>query len=91
VADVLAFIRSAQQGSPPESDSMALQIPTEFGGRPLITRQLVEHAHVHGVQIHAWTINRESEMEALVDLGVDGIVTDFPGRMASLAARRRDR
>jgi glycerophosphoryl diester phosphodiesterase len=89
VSDILEFIRSAPRAQAPASDSMALQIPTEFGGRPLITSQLLEHCHAHGVQVHAWTINLESEIEALLDLGVDGIVTDFPGRMAKLVARRR--
>jgi glycerophosphoryl diester phosphodiesterase len=35
-----------------------------------------------------WTIDEEDEMERLLDLGVDGIVTDFPARMVSLLARR---
>jgi glycerophosphoryl diester phosphodiesterase len=91
LSDILEFIRAAQQAEAPASDSMALQIPAQFGGRPLITTELLEHCHAHGVQVHVWTINLESEIEALLDLGVDGIVTDFPGRMAKLVARRRGR
>ena len=81
VGDVLAFVRAAVAGDPPKSEAMALQIPSEFGGRPLITPELVAHAHAHGVVVHAWTINDEAEMERLVDLGVDGLVTDHPARM----------
>jgi glycerophosphoryl diester phosphodiesterase len=88
VADVLAYVRSAVAHEAPETDSMALQIPTEFGGQPLITEQLVRHAHDYGTQIHAWTINDEQEMERLLALGVDGLVTDHPGRMVSLLERR---
>jgi glycerophosphoryl diester phosphodiesterase len=87
--DVLGFIRSALAGGPPPREPMALQIPAEFGGRPLVTPALVRHAHAHDVQIHVWTINDPAEIEALLDLGVDGIVTDYPERMAAIAARRR--
>jgi len=81
VGDVLAFVRAAVEGVAPESEAMALQIPIDFAGRPLITRELVEHAHAHGAVVHAWTINETDEMDRLVELGVDGIVTDDPARM----------
>jgi len=82
VSEILAVIASALSGAPMPEGVMALQIPAEFGGRPLVTRALVDHAHAHGVEIHVWTINDLSEIEALLALGVDGIVTDHPGRMA---------
>jgi len=81
VGDVLAFVRAAVAREKPDSQAMALQIPTEFGGEPLITPALVAHAHEYGVAVHAWTINDESEMDRLVALGVDGLVTDDPGLM----------
>lgn len=82
LADVLAVIASALSGEPMPRDVMALQIPATFAGRPLATRALVDHAHAHGLEVHVWTINDLAEIEALLALGVDGIVTDFPGRMA---------
>jgi glycerophosphoryl diester phosphodiesterase len=88
-ADVLDVVRSAQDGSAPTVPSMAVQIPAEFAGRQLVTRELVEHAHAHGIQVHVWTINAVEEMAELLDLGVDGIVTDFPERLADLIERRR--
>jgi glycerophosphoryl diester phosphodiesterase len=89
VADILDVVRTAREGSAPTTPSMAVQIPAEFGGRPLVTRELVDHAHAHDIQVHVWTINSEEEMTELLDLGVDGIVTDFPRRLADLIARRR--
>ena len=86
--EVLAFVRSAQAQSPPDPGVMALQIPTDFAGRPLVTPELIAHAHAYDIAVHAWTVNEESEMERLLDLGVDGLVTDHPGRMVELLARR---
>ena len=86
--DVLDFVRSAQQGSTPRPGPLALQIPAEFAGRPLATRELVAHAHAHGVQVHVWTINEPGEIARLLDLGADGIVSDFPARVAALCAAR---
>ena len=90
-ADVLDFVRTAGDGGKPAPGPMALQIPAQFGDHPLATRPLVDHAHAFGVQVHVWTINEADEMARLFDLGVDGIVTDFPGRLASLTASIRDR
>jgi len=87
--DVLAVIRSALDGSPPTTPAMALQIPLEFADRPLVTEALLDHAHAHGIQLHVWTINDEETMSSLLDLGVDGIITDYPDRLADLIERRR--
>ena len=88
LGDILAVVKAALAGEPPQTDSMALQIPREFSGRPLVTRELVDHCHAHEIQLHVWTINDPAQMHELLDLGVDGIVTDFPGRAAELLAKR---
>lgn len=88
-ADVVDFVRSAQAGTAPGAESMALQIPAEFGGRPLVTPELIAHARRHHIAVHVWTINEPSEMRGLLDLGVDGLVTDFPGRLVAVLRERR--
>lgn len=87
--DVLRFVRAALQGTTPDPGVMALQVPAGFGGRPLVTPRLVEHAHAHDVHVHVWTINEPGEMHRLLDLGVDGIISDYPGRLAAVVAQRR--
>lgn len=82
LSEILAVIASALRGAPMPEGVMALQIPAEFAGRPLVTPALLDHAHAHGIEVHVWTINELPEIERLLGLGVDGIVTDFPGRMA---------
>jgi len=88
LADILDVVRSAVDGKPPSTDSQAIQVPTAFGGRPLVTPELVAHAHAHGIAVHVWTINERAEIERLLGLGCDGIVTDHPGRMAAWVADR---
>lgn len=54
----------------------ALQIPWRRGRVKFLRRRQVEAAHAVGRQIHVWTINDRDEMAELLDLGVDGIVSD---------------
>jgi glycerophosphoryl diester phosphodiesterase len=87
-ADVLDYVRAALgQGKPPDH-VMALQIPPTFAGKPLVTRELLDFAHRHDVQVHVWTINEEPEMERLLALGVDGIMSDFPARLRAVVDAR---
>jgi glycerophosphoryl diester phosphodiesterase len=67
---------------------LALQIPPEFHDIPLVTAETVAAAHALGLEVHVWTINEPQEMERLLDLGVDGIMSDFPGRLREVAQRR---
>jgi len=42
----------------------------------MVTPKTVAYAHQRGLQMHVWTVNDESEMQALLDMGVDGLMTD---------------
>jgi glycerophosphoryl diester phosphodiesterase len=57
----------------------ALQVPCRFGDKQLITPASVAAAHECGLEVHAWTINDRDEMESLLAMGVDGIISDLPG------------
>ena len=52
------------------------QVPHGLGPVPFVTRTFVEQAHILGLKVHVWTVNKPAEMERLLDLGVDGIFTD---------------
>ncbi len=80
-SEIVASVRSAlgEREMPP--GVMALQVPPTFAGAPLVTRAFVEHARRNDVAVHVWTINEHDEVEALRTLGVEGFVTDFPGRL----------
>jgi glycerophosphoryl diester phosphodiesterase len=53
-----------------------VQFPVSEFGVPMVTPASVAYAHQHGLQVHVWTINDESTMHRLLDMGVDGVMTD---------------
>ena len=62
----------------PFEGALAAQIPLKQGPITLTDKRLVDDAHSAGLQVHVWTIDEPNEMEHLLDLGVDGIMTDKP-------------
>jgi glycerophosphoryl diester phosphodiesterase len=54
----------------------ALQFPVSEFGVPMVTPASIAYAHKRGLQVHVWTINDESTMHDLLDMGVDGLMTD---------------
>lgn len=73
VARLLAASRMPFIGPPP---GQAAQVPLSQGRIPVVTRRLVERAQMWGLAVHVWTIDDPDEMHRLLDLGVDGIMTD---------------
>lgn len=73
VARLLAGSRIPRVAVP---SANAAQIPVRQGPIPLATSALVNHAHRNGIAVHVWTIDDPREMARLLDLGVDGIMTD---------------
>lgn len=65
----------------------AFQFPLQMGNIDLVGRRLIERAHAHNVQVHAWTINEPDTMRRLIDLGVDGLITDYPDRLLKILQR----
>lgn len=54
----------------------AIQVPERQGRMRVLTPRLIDAAHRHGVEVHVWTVNSPDDMRRLVEMGVDGIVTD---------------
>ena len=73
----------------PDKPHVALQVPPRAGEIELVTSTLVEAAHDAGVAVHVWTIDDPDEMRRLVELGVDGIMTDTPSVLAGVLAELR--
>jgi glycerophosphoryl diester phosphodiesterase len=67
--------------------SHAYQVPEYHDKLHLLTPAFVEHARSRNIQVHAWTINEREDMQHMVNLGVDGIITDYPDRLLSVLGR----
>ena len=69
--------KSAVPGGP-----ACVQIPVRRGVVPLAERRMLSCAHELGLPVHVWTVNDPGQMHDLLELGVDGIVTDDPGTLS---------
>jgi glycerophosphoryl diester phosphodiesterase len=64
-----------------------LMLPQRFRNHHLTTRRFRKASRQLGLQMHIWTVNDENEMRALIDLGVDGILSDYPDRLLRVLGR----
>ncbi|TFV77702.1 glycerophosphodiester phosphodiesterase [Blastococcus sp. CT_GayMR19] len=64
------------------------QVPLQLGGRALVDERFVAAAHERGLQVHVWTVDDPAECTAMLDLGVDGIMTDRPAMLRELLEKR---
>jgi glycerophosphoryl diester phosphodiesterase len=57
---------------------VSLQVPEYFGKKRIVSPRLIKELHARGVFVQVWTVNKEEDMRRLLDMGVDGIITDDP-------------
>lgn len=67
---------------------VCVQAPLRDGWLPLVDARMVAAAHAAGLPVHVWTVDDPGEMERLLDLGVDGIMTDRPSELRDVLRRR---
>lgn len=65
----------------------AIQTPARIRSLDLVTPEYLAAAHKLNVEVHVWIINDPDEMKRLIDLGVDGIMTDYPERLLAISGR----
>ena len=64
------------------------QVPVSQGRLKIVDRRFVQAAHRRDLEVHVWTIDDEADMRALLDLGVDGLVTDRPDLLREVLRSR---
>ena len=64
------------------------QVPLQLGGRALVDERFVSVAPARGLQVHVWTVDDPAGAEAMLDLGVDGIMTDRPAMLREVLEER---
>ena len=65
---------------------------TDLGFKPdiyscyfqLLTKEDVDYCHERDIKVIPWTVNKVEDMQGLIEMGVDGIITDYPDRLISL-------
>jgi glycerophosphoryl diester phosphodiesterase len=73
-----AGVAALRFGRPRAMAGMAAQVPVKHGRLTVTDRRFVERAHALGIHVHVWVVDDVPEMERLLDLGVDGLMTDRP-------------
>lgn len=71
------------------TSAYCLQVPVRYQGLTVVTARLVRLAHALGLGVHVWTVDDPAEMDRLLDLGVDGLVTDVPSVALTVLRERR--
>ena len=68
------------------SSGHSVQLPPNYGGFEILTPSVIKAAHDQNMRVEAWTINDVDTMKALIDKGVDGIITDRPDVLSLLVS-----
>ena len=84
---VLALVAASRVGKTVRRPVAAYQLPYDYKLVP-IDKKLVSAIHASGAQLHTWTVNETADMHRLLDLGVDGIVTDRPDLLNEVLRER---
>jgi glycerophosphoryl diester phosphodiesterase len=66
----------------------ALQVPEAYRGVRVVTRRFAAACRRAGLQVHVWTVNERADMDRLLDLGVDGLVSDAADVLAACLSDR---
>ncbi len=70
------------------TDFPAVQVPPRHYGIPVVTRRFVSAAHARGIEVHVWTVDEAEDMSRLLDLGVDGLMSDRPSLLKQVLVER---
>jgi len=82
--------RAAQAGEDlPDIAAVAFQVPERQGDLVVVDERFVAAAHRAGKAVHVWTVNDAESMQRLVDLDVDGIISDLPTTLHGVLTARR--
>lgn len=74
---------------PLPDDLTAAMVPVRKGPLRIVTRGFVRRMHARGKGVFVWTVNRPEEMRGLFDLGVDGLISDYPAVLRRVVEERR--
>ena len=65
-----------------------IQIPLKWKGIKLLTRSFMRKANKNNLLVHIWTVNDKDTINNLIDIGVNGIITDEPELLMEIMKER---
>jgi glycerophosphoryl diester phosphodiesterase len=83
-----AQVAALRVATRPAGRGQAAQVPAQHRGIPVVTSRFIEAAHRHRIAVHVWTIDDAAEMNKLLDMKVDGIMTDRPSLLKQVLIER---
>lgn len=81
------YLTLAYLGSFYRTPGNSVQVPLESSGITIVTPHFIRTAHGRGMMVEPWTIDDPAEMQRLVEMGVDGIITDYPDRLLKVLGK----
>lgn len=84
-AIILVLLSRVGLGHLYSSEGVSVQLPLRYGGFQIITKALVESIHQLNMRVDVWTVNDRATMQWLIEMGVDGIITDRPDILSDVA------
>ena len=79
---------ASRTGRMPRFNADCVQVPIRSGGIRVVDRRFVRAAHAAGLQVHVWTVDDEPTISELLELEVDGIMTDKPSLLRAVLTHR---
>jgi glycerophosphoryl diester phosphodiesterase len=86
--EAATFYFSMLEGVPSVPPVSAFQVPASYGDVTVVDERFVQTAHDADIAVHVWTINDVDEMGRLLDVGVDGLISDRPTPLAQVLKER---
>ena len=88
--EVIRLVLGSATGIPinPSRRALIAQVPVRQGPIPVVTRRSIARAHRLGLQVHVWTIDDPLQIGQLLDMGVDGIMSDDTRALKGVFAAR---
>jgi glycerophosphoryl diester phosphodiesterase len=87
---VMFLLNKVGLGRLHQPSGVAYQVPATHKGMVVVTPSFVRSAHSAGQEVHVWTVDDPSEMRRLLEMGVDGIVTNRPDMAVSVVKEFRE-
>ncbi|MCY4622896.1 MAG: glycerophosphodiester phosphodiesterase [bacterium] len=87
-SEILRFLAATRTHLPHRPRADSFQVPVKDHGITIVNARTIRAARILKVPLIVWTVNHPAEMESLLDLGVDGLITDRPDLLRTLLAER---